>query len=233
MSAMATGILALPRSTIGKKVIMAVTGLFWIGFVIGHLYGNTKIFVGGSYFNEYAEGLRVLGAPVFGHGHMLFIMRILMIGSILAHIWAAATLTIRAREARPQRYTLRDTVQATLASRTMRWGGIMILFFILYHLAHFTWGVPGIHNEFERADPYANVILGFQSPAVVFFYLLGLTALGFHLYHGTWSMFQTLGLNNHNYSRFIRMGALALAIILPVGFATIPLGVLFGFLTVP
>jgi succinate dehydrogenase / fumarate reductase cytochrome b subunit len=230
---MATGILSLPRTTIGKKAIMAVTGLIWIGFVIGHLYGNTKLFVGQAYFNEYAEGLRIIGAPIFGHGHMLFIARIVLIGSLAAHIWAAVTLTLRAREARPQRYTLRDTVQATLASRTMRWGGVMIFFFILYHLAHFTWGIPGVHNAFDRADPYSNVIIGFQSIPVVLFYLLGLVALGFHLYHGTWSMFQTLGLNNRTYTRIIQGASLVLAIIIPAGFATIPLGVLFGFLTVP
>jgi len=232
MSATAAGILSLPRTTIGQKVIMALTGLVWIGFVLGHLYGNFKVFAGPTYFNEYAEGLRALGAPVFGHGHLLFVARIVLIGALLLHIWAAVQLTLRARDARATRYTMRETVQATFASQTMRYGGVMIFFFILYHLAHFTWGVPGIHNEFVRADPYANVVIGFQSIPVVLFYLLGVVALGFHLYHGTWSMFQTLGLNNRTYTRIIRVCAFALAILVPAGFASIPLAVLFGVVTV-
>jgi succinate dehydrogenase / fumarate reductase cytochrome b subunit len=232
MSAMTAGILSLHRTTIGKKVIMAVTGLVWIGFVVGHLYGNLKVFLGPDYFNEYAHGLRIIGAPLFGEGHLLFIARFGLIATLVLHIWAATTLTLRARAARPTRYTLRETVQASLASRTMRWGGVMILFFILYHLAHFTWGIPGIHNEFDRANPYANLVIGFRSVPVVLFYLLGLTALGFHLYHGTWSMFQTLGLNNKDYTLILRGAALGLAVIVPIGFALIPLAALFGILTV-
>lgn len=231
MSAMAAGIFNLPRTTIGKKVIMAVTGLIWIGYVLGHLYGNIKIFFGPEYFNTYAEGLRVLGEPLLGHGHFLFVARIVLIGALLAHIWAATALTIRAKEARPVRYTLKETVQASVASRYMRWGGIMILIFIIYHLAHLTWGVPGMMETFERGDPYANVVTGFQSSFAIFFYLLGLTALGFHLYHGTWSMFHTLGLNNRTYTGLLRLLALAMAVLVPLGFATIPLGVMFGFVS--
>lgn len=231
MSAMAAGILNLPRTTIGKKVIMAVTGLIWIGYVLGHLYGNLKIFISGAYFNEYAEGLRVLGEPLLGHGHFLFIARTVLIAALLAHIWAAAALTARANQARPVRYTLKDTVQASIASRYMRWGGIMILIFIIYHLAHLTWGVPGMMESFTPGDPYTNIVTGFQSSFAIFMYLLGLTALGFHLYHGAWSMFHTLGLNNKNYTGLLRLLAVALAVLVPLGFATIPLGVMFGILT--
>ena len=231
MSAMAAGILNLPRTTIGKKVIMAITGLIWIGYVLGHLYGNLKIFIGGAYFNEYAEGLRTLGAPLLGHGHFLFIARTVLIAALLAHIWAATMLTLRANEARPVRYTIKETVQASVASRYMRWGGIMILIFIIYHLAHLTWGVPGMMETFVRGDPYANVVTGFQSSFAIFMYLLGLTALGFHLYHGAWSMFQTLGLNNKNYTQLLRWLAMAMAVLVPLGFASIPFAVMFGIVS--
>lgn len=231
MSAMAAGILSLPRTTIGKKVIMAVTGLIWIGYVVGHLYGNTKIFLGAEYFNTYAEGLRGFGSPFLGHGHFLFVFRVILIASLAAHVWAAAALTVRANEARPVRYTLRETVQASVASRYMRWGGIMILIFIIYHLAHLTWGIPGMMETFVRGDPYANVVTGFQSSFAIFMYLLGLTALGFHLYHGTWSMFHTLGLNNRTYTGMLRVLAWLLAVFIPLGFASIPLAVMFGIVT--
>lgn len=227
----AAGVLMLPRTTIGKKVIMAVTGLIWVGYVVVHMYGNLKLFMGQEYFNVYAEGLRTLGAPVFGHGHLLFIARIGLIGSLLLHVWAAVALTARARAARPRGYELKKSVQATFASLYMRWGGVAILFFILYHLAHLTWGVPGLSSSFVRGDPYSNVVNSFASGPAIFLYYIALLALGLHLYHGVWSMFQTLGLNNKAYSPLIRIVALLLAIVVPVGFAIPPLAVLLGYVT--
>lgn len=224
----AAGITTLYRSTIGRKVIMAVTGLAWIGFVFFHMYGNTKIFLGRSYFNEYAHGLRELGAPLFGHLHLLTLMRGALVVTLILHVWAAVTLAQKARAARPVQYAMHKSNTSTFASQYIRWGGIAILFFIIYHLAHFTWGFSALNADFMRDDPYSNVVNGFQSVPNVFIYLVAVTALGLHLYHGVWSMCQTLGLNNKNASPTIRLVALALGVLIPLGFAAVPLSILFG-----
>jgi succinate dehydrogenase / fumarate reductase, cytochrome b subunit len=220
---------ALGRSTIGKKAIMAVTGIIWIGYVVIHMYGNLKVFQGAIYFNIYAESLRTIGEPVFGHLHLLTVARLFLILSLGLHIWAATSLFQQARIARPQSYATRKVVQANYASLTMRYGGVVILLFILFHLAHLTWGVPGVHNTYIRGDAYHNLISGFQSIPVTLIYMVALVALGLHLYHGTWSMFQTLGYMNDSLDMPVRILAWVLAIVVPVGFAIVPLAVLFGF----
>ncbi|MEZ4832923.1 MAG: succinate dehydrogenase cytochrome b subunit [Caldilineaceae bacterium] len=226
-----TGLLGLATSTIGKKVIMAVTGLVWIGFVTFHMYGNLKVFGGAEYFNHYAEGLRELGSPVFGHTHLLWVLRIVIVVSIVLHVWAAVSLYQRALKARPRSYEMQRTVQANYASITIRYGGLVIFLFVLFHLMDLTWGTPVVHNGFVAGDPYTNVLNTFQRIPVVIVYLLALVALAFHLFHGTWSMFQTLGLNNRKYDRALRGLALALALIVPIGFAIVPLSVVFGLVS--
>ena len=221
---------ALYRSSIGKKAIMAVTGLVWVGYVALHMYGNLKAFQGAAYFNEYAEGLRHIGAPVFGHLHLLTVARIVLVASIGAHIWAAWSLYTQARAARPSSYASRRVVQANYAALTMRYGAIVIVLFVLFHLAHLTWGTPGIHSDYIRGEAYHNLVVGFQSPLVVGFYLLALAALGFHLFHGTWSMFQTLGLNNQDWDGAFRALAWLLAIVVPVGFAAVPVAIQLGII---
>jgi succinate dehydrogenase / fumarate reductase, cytochrome b subunit len=222
---------ALYRSSIGKKALMAVTGLIWIGYVVLHMYGNLKAFEGAAYFNEYAEGLRHLGAPVFGYRHLLTIARVVLIASLGLHVWAALALYRQAMAARPATYASRKMVQANYASLTMRYGGIAIVFFVFFHLAHLTWGVPGIHNEFVHGDAYRNMVSGFQFLPWVIIYLVALVALGFHLFHGVWSMFQSLGLNNQDWDGVIRAAAWVLAIVVPVGFAVVPIAVQLGILT--
>ncbi|HRW06648.1 MAG TPA: succinate dehydrogenase cytochrome b subunit [Caldilineaceae bacterium] len=222
-------VLALPRTSIGKKAIMAVTGLFYIGFVFFHMYGNTKVFFGAQYFNDYAEGLRDFGHPILGHLHFLYVMRVLMIAAIGLHIWAAVTLTRQSQAARATKYAVTHRQAADYAALTMRWGGVALFFFLIYHLAHFTWGIPVIHSSFTPGDAYRNLVYGFQSPINVLLYLVALVALGLHLYHGTWSLFQTLGLLNRDTTGAIRGLAWLLALIIPIGFATVPLSVLFGF----
>jgi len=219
-------VMTLTRSSIGKKVIMAVTGAIWIGFLFFHMYGNLKVFQGAEYFNHYADSLRSLGAPVFSYLHLLTLLRIVVTGAVGLHVWAALSLYNAARLARPQNYEMKRTVQANYAAITMRYGGVVIFLFILYHLAHFTWGWLG---NFTRGDAYGNLVVGFQNPLNVIFYLVAVTALGFHLFHGTWSMFQTLGFNNRKYDSTLRGLAWALGILIPVGFAVVPLAVLFGF----
>ncbi len=234
MSAMNIGVLTLYRSSIGKKVIMAITGLIGIGFVVVHMYGNLKVFgfVGGGaeYFNHYAEGLRELGAPIFGHTHLLWIMRLVLLASVVLHVWAAVSLYQESERARATKYAKHVKLQANPAALYIRAGGTLIFIFIILHLAHFTWGIPGIHPNFSQTDAYHNLVTGFQSygylPAI--FYLVAMVALGFHLYHGTWSMFQTLGLNNHTYTTPLRTLALLVAVVVAGGFAIVPLSVMFG-----
>ena len=221
---------ALYRSSIGKKALMALTGLIWIGYVVMHMYGNTKAFLGSEHFNEYAEGLRVLGAPVFGHLHLLTIARIVLVAAIAIHIWAAYSLWVIAREARPSSYASRRVVQANYASLTMRYGGTVIVLFVIFHLAHLTWGMSPVHPDYIRGDAYHNLVAGFRSLPVVILYLIALVALGLHLYHGTWSMFQTLGLNDENWDMALRALSWVLAIIVPLGFAAVPIAIQFGII---
>lgn len=221
---------ALYRSSIGKKALMAITGVVWIGYVIMHMYGNLKVFQGPEHFREYAEGLRNLGAPIFGHLHLLMVARVILVASLVLHVWAALSLYLLARAARPASYASRKVVQANYPSLTMRYGGVLILLFVVFHLMQLTWGVPGVSRDFILGDPYHNVIRTFQSWPVVVVYLLALVALGFHLFHGTWSMFQTLGLNNDDWDGAIRGLAWIIAIVVPVGFAVVPIAVQFGLL---
>ena len=223
-------VLALPRTSIGKKAIMAITGLIYVGFVFFHMYGNTKAFLGATYFNDYAEGLRAVGEPIFGHLHLLTVARIVLVVAMVLHIWAAITLTRQAQSARPANYKKVKRVQADYASLTMRYGGVALAFFLFYHLAHFTWGVPAIHNQFEQGNAYHNLVTGFQNPLNIVLYLVAVTALGFHLYHGTWSLFQTLGLLNRNTTQAVRGLAILLALVIPIGFASVPIAIMLGII---
>jgi succinate dehydrogenase / fumarate reductase cytochrome b subunit len=230
MGVMNVGVLTLYRSSIGKKVIMAVTGLIGIGYVVLHMYGNLKAFYGPEYFNAYAEGLRELGAPVFGHGHLLWIARLVLLAAVVLHVWAAWSLYRESERARSTKYVKHVKLQANPAALYMRFGGVVILIFVVLHLMHFTWGIPGVHPNFRWDDAYHNLVVGFQSYAFLpaIFYVVATIALGFHLYHGTWSMFQTLGLNNQTYTQPLRALSLILAVVISGGFMIIPLAVLAG-----
>jgi succinate dehydrogenase / fumarate reductase cytochrome b subunit len=217
----------LPRSSIGKKALMAVTGAVWIGYLVLHMWGNLHIFQGQEAFNHYAEFLREVGEPVFSYAQVLWLIRIIIVASLAAHMWSAWELYRQAARARSTNYAVKRVVQANYASRFMRIGGVVIILFILFHLAQYTWGWV---TEFDRADPYRNVVIGFSNPIIVLFYLLALASLGLHLFHGVWSMFQTLGLNSRRYDTFFRWLAIFTALVVPIGFATVPLSVLFGIL---
>ncbi len=217
-------------NTIARKVIMALTGLVWIGFVFFHMYGNLKVFMGAEYFNHYAEALRELGAPVFSHLHLLTLLRIVVVISLVLHVWAAISLTRQAQKARSTKYQVKRAVAADYASITMRYGGTVILLFVLFHLADLTWGVQALSPDFDRLNPYMNVISTFQNPLVVLLYLIALVALGFHLYHGNWSLVQTLGILSQKYDKPVRIVGLLLALVITLGFAVVPLAVLFGVL---
>ncbi|HEX5692820.1 MAG TPA: succinate dehydrogenase cytochrome b subunit [Roseiflexaceae bacterium] len=218
--------LTLYRSSIGKKAIMALTGLIGVGFLIGHMVGNLKVFLGAESFNTYAEFLREVGEPLLPYSTLLWIIRLVLLGAVGLHILAAYQLTRMDWAGRPVHYAKRKDVQATFASRTMRWGGVIILLFLIYHILDLTLGV--LNPNFVRGDAYHNFVASFSLWPVTLFYVLAMLPLGLHLYHGFWSLFQTLGWNNRTYNQLLRFLAVAIAVVVTVGFIAGPLGVLFG-----
>jgi succinate dehydrogenase / fumarate reductase, cytochrome b subunit len=221
--------IGLYRTTIGKKVVMAVTGLILVGFIIGHMVGNLKAFDSPEHLNEYGVFLRQVGYPLLGPEQALWTVRIVLLTAVILHIVAAAQLTILDRQSRQQRYAVFRPIQQSYASRTMRWGGIIILLFLFYHIAHFTTGQA--HPDFHHGEVYDNLVIGFQNPLVVAFYIVAVGALMMHLYHGIWSMFQTLGLNSIKWNRLLRGASVILSVGIFVGFVSVPIAVQLGILT--
>jgi len=217
------------RSALGKKTVMAVTGLALFGFVLGHMLGNLKIFLGAEALNHYAEWLREIGAPLLPHGGLLWIARLGLLAAVGLHIVSAWQVTQINRKARPQDYANRATIQASYASRTMRWGGVLIALFVLYHLAHFTWGYAWAHPDFVAGDVYHNVVAGFQVWWISAFYVVAQLALALHLYHGLWSLFQSLGWNHPNLNAWRQTFAKAFAALVFVGNVSFPISVLAGW----
>jgi succinate dehydrogenase / fumarate reductase cytochrome b subunit len=214
------------RTSIGKKVIMAVTGTIGILYLIAHIWGNLHIFEGSAAFNGYSKFLRVVGAPVFGDTQLLWVVRLVLIVSVILHVTCAVQLYQQSRASRPIGYVAHKNPGATWASRTMRIGGVIILLFIIIHLANLTWG--WLHPSFIEGDAYHNVIALFQLWYVTLFYVIAMLAVGFHLYHGAWSMFQTLGIRTHKNHQLLRGGAAAFAVIFVIASTTVPLAVLVG-----
>ena len=223
------GVLAIYESSIGKKVVMAATGFILVGFVIVHMLGNLKVFAGPEKFNAYAAFLREAGAPALGHEQLLWIARVVLLGSVGLHMLSAWQLTQASWAGRPTAYTRKEAVEATYAARTMRWGGVIIALFVLYHILHFTLGAVGYApGQFRDADVYGNVVKGFRVWYVSAFYIAAMLLLGLHLSHGVWSMFQTLGLNGPGSDRFFRRLATAIAAVVVIGNISIPAAVLAG-----
>ena len=220
-------VISLWDATVGKKIAMAVTGVVLIGFVAGHMLGNLKVYQGREAFNHYAEGLRTFGAPFFGHGQLLWLIRIVLLASVLVHITAAVQLTLRSRAARSVAYKRYDSdLVFSYASRTMTWGGVIILLFVMYHLMHLTFG--NAHPEFVHGDAYHNFVRGFRSLPVSIAYMLTMLPLGLHLYHGFFSMLHSLGATSPKYNRWRRPVALALALVIVLGNISFPVAVLAG-----
>jgi succinate dehydrogenase / fumarate reductase cytochrome b subunit len=221
-----TGMASLWRSTIGKKYVMAITGLIWFGYLIVHLWGNLKIYAGAQFLNDYGDFLRTVGEPFFGNSQVLWVARIVLIPAFVIHIWAAVALTTRDMASRPQRYSVRKNLESTIASRTMIWGGLFILLFVIYHVLDFTFGT--VNPNFVEGNIYHNVVASFRLWPVVVFYILAMLAVGMHLFHGIWSLFQTLGWNNARTTRMIRNFATFCALVLTAGNISIPVAVLTG-----
>jgi succinate dehydrogenase / fumarate reductase cytochrome b subunit len=218
---------AFYHSSVGKKMIVAITGIILILFVIGHLLGNLQIFLGPEWINGYSQHLRDLG-PV------LWIIRIFLLTTVIVHIYVTIRLAIDNRRARPEAYVDKEHVKATFASRHMVMSGLIVLAFIIYHIAHFTVRVTDRRFALLKADPlnhydvYSMMVYGFQNYFVSGFYLLGLWLLALHLSHGSSSFFQSLGLNNKNLTPCLAVAGRVFAWLLFLGYTSIPIAVLLG-----
>jgi succinate dehydrogenase / fumarate reductase cytochrome b subunit len=222
-------VLSFWKSDLGKKAVMAVSGLVLFGFVLVHMLGNLKVYQGPEVFNHYAEGLREVGAPFFPHNGLLWIARVVLLGCVLLHALAAYQLTTKSWRARPIPYTGQQTVQADYASFMMRWGGVVLALFILYHLAHLTLG--WVHPNFDPKNVYQNFVVGFRSLPVCGLYIVAQLALGLHLYHGLWSLFQSLGWSHAEFNPWRRTFAQVFAALITAGNISFPLAVLTGIIS--
>lgn len=233
-------------SSIGRKFIMAITGLVLVGFVFGHLVGNLQIFLPPDHINGYAHFLQGLGPA-------LWLVRLVLLVCVALHIWAAVVLTLESRAARgPQAYGVKKWLAATWASKAMRWTGVIVFFFILYHIAHFTLGIAG-HETFKTQlpewtmqhdakelgitlakkgevvhDVYSMVFLGFQNPVVSLFYIIATSLLSVHLLHGIESLFQTIGWRNGTWACCLRKAVTGLVVLYFLGNLIIPGAILTG-----
>ncbi len=219
--------IAFYRSAVGKKWVMAITGIILMGFVFGHMIGNLKLYLGAHDINVYAEFLRELLYPLLPRTVTLWLIRSGLIVAFVLHIHSAASLSLMNRRANAGGYASpRDYQAANVASRSMRWTGIVILLFLAFHLSDLTWGF--LNPDFVRGDVYRNVqaSLGNAVPAII--YIVANLALGLHLFHGSWSMFQSLGLNNPRYNSWRRMFAIGFAAIITVGNLSFPILIASG-----
>jgi succinate dehydrogenase / fumarate reductase cytochrome b subunit len=218
---------AFYHSSVGKKMIVAITGVVLILFVIGHLLGNLQIFLGPDWINGYSQHLRDLGP-------LLWLIRIFLLVTVIVHIYVTIRLAIDNRRARPEPYVDKNYVKATFASRHMVMSGLIVLAFIIYHLAHFTVRVTDRRFGLLKVDPlghydvYSMMVYGFQNIYVSAFYVLGLFLLTLHLSHGSSSFFQSLGLNNKRLTPRLAIGGRIFAWLLFVGYTSIPVAILLG-----
>ncbi len=226
---MSTRALTIPDTTIGKKVIMAVSGLILFGFVIVHMLGNLQIYLGQQPFNEYAELLHNTPTLVWG-------ARVTLLLAVTAHIISAVQLARLNMGARPRRYHQKKAVATTYAARTMVWSGPILLVYLVYHIAHLTLGYStGLGYDHYALDPngmrdaYGAVVTSFKVPWCAAIYVVAQIMLGMHLYHGAWSMFQSVGLNHRRYNETLRSAASAIALATVLGFIAVPVGVYLGW----
>jgi succinate dehydrogenase / fumarate reductase cytochrome b subunit len=219
------------RTTIALKLLMATSGVIFIGFVLVHMYGNLKAFSGHDAFNEYAEHLRTFGEPILPRSGLLWIIRVVLIVSLVVHVAAAAALWRRARKARPVKYVMKKRTGATFASLMMRWGGVTILLFLVWHLINFSIGKVNVTGG-PTDDPYNLMVDTFDTWWLTIVYLVAMAMLGAHLHHGIFSATQTLGLTSNARARTLsKRVAFTLAVIIAGGFSLVPLFVLFGVIS--
>ncbi len=219
-------------SDIGMKWMMALTGVGLLTYVLVHMIGNLKIYLGPEDLDHYAEALRTLLYPIVPESGVLWMFRIGLLAMFVVHIWSATVLTFRNRSARGSvRYEAKRQYSAVnYANRTMLWGGVIIVLFVVFHIADLTTG--SANPDYVHGAVYSNVIYSFQRWWVAIVYVIAQIALAFHIYHGAWSMFQSLGLSNPRYNDWRRWLAVALALAILIGNSSIPIAVQFGLLTV-
>jgi succinate dehydrogenase / fumarate reductase, cytochrome b subunit len=226
------------RSTIGKKISMALSGVVLVLFVVGHMAGNLKIFAGidpstGDYkIDDYGRFLRSMGSEMLGHSGVLWIVRVVLLFAIVIHAVSGIQLARLNRRAKPVSGNKIRYHSANAASRTMLYGGMFLMFFIIFHILHFTTG--HVHTQgFVEGEVYQNVWRAFQNKGIAAVYVISMGFLGLHLYHGTWSMFQTLGVDTPSWNKGIRAAAKAVATLLFIGFAAVPVSIATNMLPIP
>jgi succinate dehydrogenase / fumarate reductase cytochrome b subunit len=220
---------ALYRSAVGKKAIMAVTGGILVLFLLGHMAGNLKIFLGREDFDHYARWLRTIGEPALPHRVFLSLLEAVLVLAVGLHMWSAVSLARSASRARPVKYAAKRKSQAQgYATRTMRYGGVIILLFVIWHLLDLTFGV--VNPKGGDATPYDKVVSDFDVSRwyITLFYLVAVVMIGLHLQHGLWSAFQTLGLAGGRRNASLRLFAAIVSGLLVIGFVAVPIAVTAG-----
>jgi succinate dehydrogenase / fumarate reductase, cytochrome b subunit len=213
-------------NSVFKKVVMAVSGILMLLFLIAHMVGNLHVFQGANAFNHYSAWLRTFGEPALGYRWFLTILEAVLVVSVLAHMWAAITLWRQAKRARPVGYVAKKTPAQSYASRTMRWGGVIIALFVIYHILDLTFGVA--NPDGTDSTPYSRLVASFSSPIPTIVYVIALILLGMHLRHGIWSATQTLGQSNRRRERSVNAFAIAFSVLLIAGYLVVPAAVVFG-----
>jgi len=211
------------RSLVGKKIVMGVTGLVWVGFVVGHAAGNLLVFRGPEALNSYSHFLK-------STGELLWIVRAVLAVALILHVIAAVQVTRQSRAARPVGYAKQEHQAATFASRTMRWGGALLLVFIVLHILHFTTGTVRPAGSFSTTDVYANMVTSFRIWWVALFYVTSVAALGFHLFHGAWSSVRSIGVSPVSADPLKKKVSLGLALFLWLAFTAIPVAIFAGLI---
>lgn len=219
---MTTTVMTFYGTSIGKKVVMALTGIIFFFFLVVHMLGNLQIFLGAEQLDGYAAFLHSKPAIVWT-------MRLLLLAAVGVHVLAATQLTLQSWAARPRKYVKQRYQESDYAARTMRWSGPFLAMFIVYHLLHFTTGHA--HGTFQAGAVYQNVVAGFAVPWISGFYIVSMVLLGFHIYHGLWSLFQTLGANHPKYNHWRRGFAVAVTAVVVTGNISMPVAVLAGMIS--
>jgi succinate dehydrogenase / fumarate reductase cytochrome b subunit len=209
-----------------KKVVMALSGIIMLLYLIAHMIGNLKVFAGRESFNGYSEWIRTIGEPAVPAQTTLWIIRLVLVVAVVAHFWAAVSLWRRAKRARPQSYVTKKLPAETYAARTMRWGGVIVLLFIIWHILDLT--VGAVNPDGTGTTPYDRLVASFSNPFITAFYVVALVLLGMHLRHGIWSATQTLGQSNRSRERSVNAFAIVFSTALIAGFLIVPFSVLFG-----
>jgi succinate dehydrogenase / fumarate reductase cytochrome b subunit len=213
-------------TSVVKKYVMAVSGILMLLFLIAHMIGNLHVFQGAESFNDYSHWLRAFGEPALPPRAFLTILEVVLLASVVAHMWAAISLWRQAKRARPEGYVKKKSVVQSYASRTMRWGGVIIALFIVYHILDLTFGAANPAGT--DSTPYDRLVASFQNPIATTVYVVALILLGMHLRHGIWSATQTLGASNKRRERAINAFAIAFATLLIAGYLVVPAAVVFG-----